>query len=202
MVGISTTPAGGSRAGTLHLSRRRAGGRAGCAASRAQLPRGRASHPGQRRHQEPPGHWAGGGRRRRSCVRRAAWVSPQWQKSRLEGRSQGRRRGRGLRGARSLAGPLEWGGDRAAGPPGPAQSGPYHPRGGDVDLAFSASRPTSALLKASSSVPSLNKRGRAALVSEGSAILLNHLMALQCGRTARPQRQGVGFGVGSLSLSL
>lgn len=154
----------------------------------------------------PPGAaWALGGRgerRRRSCVRRAAWVSPQWQSGGLEGRSRGRRRRRGLRGERSLADPLEWGGDRAAGPPGPAQFGPYHPRGGDVDLAFSAFRPTSALLKASSSVPSFNKRGRAALVSEGSAILFSHPLALQCDRTARPQRQGVGFGVGSLSLSL
>lgn len=56
MVGITTAPAGGSQAGTLHLSRRRAGGRAGCAAPRAQPPPGRASHLGQRRHQEPPGH--------------------------------------------------------------------------------------------------------------------------------------------------
>lgn len=40
MVGIAATAAGGSSAGTPHLSRRRAGGRSGCAAPRAQRTRG------------------------------------------------------------------------------------------------------------------------------------------------------------------
>ncbi|XP_053073391.1 translation initiation factor IF-2-like [Acinonyx jubatus] len=40
MVGIAAPAAGGSSAGTLHLSRRRAGGRPGCAAPSAQRPRG------------------------------------------------------------------------------------------------------------------------------------------------------------------
>lgn len=151
----------------------------GSAAAGPRLPPRAASPPGAA--------WAlaGGGRRRGASSAEPPRSPPQRQRGGLEGRSRSRRRGRGLRGARSLAGLLEWDGD-SAGSPGPAQFGLYHPRGGDINLVFSVSRPTSAFLKASTSVPSLNKRGRATLVYESSGAPSNHSLALQCDGTARP----------------
>ena len=74
MVGIAATAAGGASAGTLHLSRRRAGWRPGCAAPSAQRPRGPRRPP--RAAQPPDGPRTAPARRsRRKRLRR--WRRPQ-----------------------------------------------------------------------------------------------------------------------------
>ncbi|VTJ64164.1 Hypothetical predicted protein [Marmota monax] len=88
--------AGETSAQTLHLSRRRAAGRTGCAAPGAQLPPGPAAHPGQRRHRERPGN-ASSSRKRRRWRR---WRRPQsWASSPCSRGGGGSARG----GARSPA---------------------------------------------------------------------------------------------------
>ncbi|XP_070469042.1 uncharacterized protein [Equus przewalskii] len=73
MVGIAAAAAGGSSAGTLHLSRRRAGGRPGSRERSAASRAGSATHPGQRGGRARPPH-AGWSRRRRER-RRQRWRS-------------------------------------------------------------------------------------------------------------------------------